>query len=166
MEGDDILSPSRGCRLTRTGSKVPKSGTVSSKKSKARLRRLWRKGGGRAIWLWQAQSRVVTGKYLNARAWWGCHPYRDPLWHLWSCKNLLRSQSPVNRSLHEKFRLILYCQFISANILYWRNKSSHERVVGFQLICNTNETYKRKFDPMYMLYILAPRLLSTNYLLL
>jgi len=30
----------RGCRLTRTGSKVPKSGTVSSKKSKARLRRL------------------------------------------------------------------------------------------------------------------------------
>merc|ERR1719209_1310637 len=30
----------RGCRLTRTGSKVPKSGAVTSKKSKARLRRL------------------------------------------------------------------------------------------------------------------------------
>jgi len=30
----------RGCRVTRTGSKVPKSGSVTSKKSKARLRRL------------------------------------------------------------------------------------------------------------------------------
>lgn len=38
------LSPShplpRGCRVTRTGSKVPRSGAVTSKKSKARLRRL------------------------------------------------------------------------------------------------------------------------------
>jgi len=30
----------RGCRVTRTGSKVPKSGAVTSKKSKERLRRL------------------------------------------------------------------------------------------------------------------------------
>jgi len=30
----------RGCRVTRTGSKVPRSGAVTSKKSKARLRRL------------------------------------------------------------------------------------------------------------------------------
>ena len=30
----------RSCRVTRTGSKAPKSGTVTSKKSKARLRRL------------------------------------------------------------------------------------------------------------------------------
>jgi len=32
--------PERPCRVTRSGSKVPKSGTVTSKKSKARLRRL------------------------------------------------------------------------------------------------------------------------------
>jgi len=32
--------PDRPCRVTRSGTKVPKSGTVTSKKSKARLRRL------------------------------------------------------------------------------------------------------------------------------
>lgn len=32
--------PGRPCRVTRSGSKVPKAGTVTSKKSKARLRRL------------------------------------------------------------------------------------------------------------------------------
>ena len=43
----------------------------------------------------QVHSKVVTWKYLNARVWWFCHPHRDPLWHLCSCKNLLRSGSQV-----------------------------------------------------------------------
>ena len=55
--------PFRGCRLTRTGSKVPKSGAVTSKKSKARLRRLWPR-------LLATSAVVIVAKWAKA---WHCY---------------------------------------------------------------------------------------------